>query len=576
MERSQHSEEQFAHAPRQVKSGTPVTAPRTRRAVPLDRWDALCLVFLFGLLTFYLVEAFDFTVPPREDAAILMRYAKHMASGHGIVWNPGGEPVDGATDFLLMVALAGLVKAGLSVEHATRSLGITSHALTCLILYIAIRRVHSAPHWAALLSAAYLAVGPGLRYVEAYFGTPFFAVFGCTTWVLAYHVFRQGESRATAVLFAVSSLILGLTRPEGVFLSAFILAALLLTSGWHSSRRMVFFYVLLFVVPGAVYFVWRWSYFGHPLPNPYYIKGWGQIHPQQLVLGVKHMILLSLPFGPLFLYAGLVSLADLLSPEAGRRDHGGRETFFVFFPLAMFTALGVFHSGLMNYMMRFTYVALPLVLLSWPPLLAMTLKRWTLTDAGGPDLPRGRLRGLLLVTLFVVMLAPQWYTYRITTPRRSGTLDVARILSDYQEGYTIALTSAGLLPLYSGWTAVDALGLNDPWIAQNGVTEELLDGIGPEVIQFDAHFSPLRTPRDNVETPWAAAIAVLQNYAEQQEYILAAAYGRFPDGADYYYVRSDFPDSAEIVTRIREMEYYFPGGLGVDYASLASRLPRDD
>ena len=420
-----------------------------RRAVQLDRWDALCLVFLFLLLSFYLVEAFDFTVPPWEDAAILMRYAKHIASGHGIVWNPGGEPVDGATDFLLMVTLAGLVKAGLSVEQATRSLGIASHVLTCLILYIAIRRLHSAPHWAALLSAAYLAVGPGLRYVEAYFGTPFFALFGCTTWVLAYHVFREGESRAAAVLFAVSSLVLGLPRPEGVFLSVFILAALLLTRGWQSSRRMVLFYVLFFVLPGAVYFVWRWNYFGHVLPNPYYIKGYGQIHPQQLIIGVKHMVLLGLPFVLVFLYAGLVSVADLLSPEDGKRDHG-RETFFVFFPLTMFTALGVLHSGLMNYLMRFTYVALPLVLLSWPPLLAMALERWKLTDAGGLDLPRQRLRGLLLVTLFVVALAPQWYAYRITTPRRWGTLDVARILSEYQKGYTIALTNAGQPPALLG------------------------------------------------------------------------------------------------------------------------------
>ena len=31
---------------------------------------------------------------------MLLRYAEHLAAGHGIVWNLGDPPVDGATDFL--------------------------------------------------------------------------------------------------------------------------------------------------------------------------------------------------------------------------------------------------------------------------------------------------------------------------------------------------------------------------------------------------------------------------------------------------------------------------------------------
>ena len=43
---------------------------------------------------------------PQEDAYILYRYSENLAGGHGIVWNVGETPTDGATDFLWMLVLA--------------------------------------------------------------------------------------------------------------------------------------------------------------------------------------------------------------------------------------------------------------------------------------------------------------------------------------------------------------------------------------------------------------------------------------------------------------------------------------
>jgi len=60
---------------------------------------------LLGALVAQVARTFDFAAQPEEDAAILMRYAQHLAAGHGIVWNVGEPPVDGATDFLFMLLL---------------------------------------------------------------------------------------------------------------------------------------------------------------------------------------------------------------------------------------------------------------------------------------------------------------------------------------------------------------------------------------------------------------------------------------------------------------------------------------
>jgi hypothetical protein len=80
---------------------------------------------------------------PFEDAAMLLRYADNFANGHGIVWNIGEPPVDGATDFLFMLLIGLLAKSGLSVEIAARVLIIASHLATVVAVYLFSRRWHA-------------------------------------------------------------------------------------------------------------------------------------------------------------------------------------------------------------------------------------------------------------------------------------------------------------------------------------------------------------------------------------------------------------------------------------------------
>lgn len=610
--------------------------------------DVLALIAIVALNALALWRGFDFQLPPYEDAAILMRYAEHIAAGHGFVWNIGEPPVDGATDFLFLMALAALGKTGLSIERATQVLGIVPHVLTCLFLYVGVRRLHGGPRWTALLSAACLTVGPGLRYVEAYFGTPFFAMFSATTWYLAYAMFKRGVTTARSVGFAVSSLLLGLTRPDGVFLACFILAGLVLCRGWRASRRVVRDFALIFGVLGGVYFLCRWSYFGHPLPNPFYVKGGGAVYPAHMVVALQNVIALCAPFVPLFLYAGVGAIAVLLvraeeraarraslaaalgvfalaavflvfrnsiptrrtlvlltagtlgalgllllvgrallrrvAPGLGASPGGApdlasaKEAVWVSVILALFAVIWIFLSGGMDYMMRYHYAVVPIALLSWPPLLGWVLRSWRIPAAAQLDAERRVLRWLAIAVFCALALAYQVVRFPPVRLHRWGTLDVARILADYDHGYTIALTNAGQLPYYSKWRTLDAWGLSDQWITHNGgITAEYLAGFTPHVIQFDAVFSPLdeRIPAGArfVNEAWYKALRVLNEYAKEKGYVLAAAFGNSPYKTHYYYVRPDFPDSAEIVQRIRDVEYHFDGSpqVALDFARLAAR-----
>ena len=198
----------------------------------------------------------NFDAPPFEDAAMLMRYADHLAHGYGIVWNIGEHPVDGATDFLFMVASAALIKIGVPVGRSVRALGFGSHLVTVLLVYWVNRKIWKADIALSFVTGLYLAVGTGFTYVAAYFGTPFFALFATLTWMFALLLIKEDQSLPgydappdvptqsigtrnkpsllLSWLFAISALLTGLIRPEGVILAVLMLVAVVvLKAGAH-------------------------------------------------------------------------------------------------------------------------------------------------------------------------------------------------------------------------------------------------------------------------------------------------------------------------------------------------------
>lgn len=77
-----------------------------------DRTERLAGLLLIGVMAAYAVYAvafiwrMSFVIEGErhfllaEDAMILMRYAKNLADGHGLVWHPGAERVEGITNLL--------------------------------------------------------------------------------------------------------------------------------------------------------------------------------------------------------------------------------------------------------------------------------------------------------------------------------------------------------------------------------------------------------------------------------------------------------------------------------------------
>jgi hypothetical protein len=165
---------------------------------------------------------------PHEDAFILFRYAEHLAAGHGIVFNAGGPQVEGATDFLFLVWLAGLVRIGFDVAVGALLLNTLASGAIGLVLARLHRRENdkAVAGLVGLLLASAVPFLAGAHASYDGFGTQAY----CALAVCAYGALVQRSERAL-VWLTYLALALGLFRPDGVILGVgFYLTALFLAT----------------------------------------------------------------------------------------------------------------------------------------------------------------------------------------------------------------------------------------------------------------------------------------------------------------------------------------------------------
>jgi len=373
-------------------------------------------------------------------------------------------------------------------------------------------------------------------------------------------------------LFALSGLLTGLTRPEGVILAGGLLVSVIIMKGWRGSLNTIVIFTSVFFILGGIYFLWHWGYFGYPLPNPYYAKGGGLLYWDSFWESLSN----------LFRFGGPFMLAFLLG---FRTKEKSRQAIAFLFPILLFAASFILVSNETNFGGRFQYALWPMVLLCWYPLIDGLGKEMNILMPRPIQL-RGRVVWMLtgLALIFGILEYSISQSCFLTSAQNScgvayeadGRYEVAQYLSDYQgKGYVIATSEAGLLPFYSNWTAIDTWGLNDEWIAHHGeITDDYLDQNKPTVIVFHAYFSPLIPPKmteKNLSQRWFRMTITLKDYAEKHGYVLAAAFGDSPYETHYYYVRDDFVDSNKIVHDISTMKNYYwfiSGKKSINYASF--------
>ena len=243
-----------------------------------------------------------------DDAYISLRYARNLATGHGLVYNVG-ERVEGYTNFLWTV--------GMAIPHLLHIDPVATGKLVNLILALATawliyrlgresvlapgsvgaaaprgepgtrrapgsrkaapRREPQASPAQSPNGAMEMAVLPPVLFLA----TPAVALSaaeGMETMLFTFFLalaalwFFEERDPGSFPRSALAQVALALTRPDGAVFGPFFFA---IAAAWRRPRRYLLWFAALLLGTGTIYFLARWSYYGQLLPNTFYAKGAG-------------------------------------------------------------------------------------------------------------------------------------------------------------------------------------------------------------------------------------------------------------------------------------------------------------
>ena len=243
----------------------------------LDQW--LWAAGAAGLFLLFFALHWHYFPQSVDDSFISFRYSEHLAQGYGFVTNPG-ERVEGFSNPLWVVALAGLAKLGVN-QHASdwalplaaKVIGIVCNLATFWLSFF----------WATRKQKSWLPACVGLSWLVAAGANSFWSVTGMETashallllWAALSWSDLGNDSRVPAhpVQLTFALLLLVISRPEGALFGVVLLGL------WYASERRITrpwltsaigYAALMLVVE-----IFRLAYFGKLLPNTFYAKAAG-------------------------------------------------------------------------------------------------------------------------------------------------------------------------------------------------------------------------------------------------------------------------------------------------------------
>jgi hypothetical protein len=431
----------------------------------------------------------------QDDAYISLRYARNLAMGEGLVYNPG-EPVEGYTNFLwtVLAALPFLLEA--DPEGFLWIAGLASGVLVlagAAYLTWAIRRQAAAAGIAALLLAAVPAVA-----AESVMGLET-ALFAALATLGLGRFLEERHSEGPRPLAGALLGLAALTRPEGYLVAGLAFTADLGRRGWHD--RPFWWRWGTFALLTGSHLAFRLAYYGDLVPNTFHAKvGGGAAALERGAGNVGDFGIAMLPVLVLALFGGF----ELV----GRRSDQTDQIPLRWLIPALAVAYVVYVAAVGgDFKPTLRFFALPIALCA--AMAAVAVESW----AARLRYPWALTVGSSVVTVCLVwtLMAGEgarefarWRAEQIPVHRAAGRFLGERMAP----GSWLATGNAGLIPYTSRQPTIDIVGLCDRQIALRDVPEmgKAIAGHGkgdgdyvlsrrPEVILFqNARFSdrPLR------------------------------------------------------------------------------------
>lgn len=420
-----------------------------RMTLPLDR--NFYIPMLLSIPFWAFLVRLTSLLGPAEDATILFCYSENLSTTGVISYYPGGQPTEGATDFLWMLLLAFGHKIGISTHFAAQFLSALSILASYTVLYHLVDKEKRTVYTGIFCLFSVLLCEQVLAAIVG-FSPIFFGFFI----LLSLYFFFQGKH----VPLLIASLILGLVRPDGLFIGI----PLVVGSIFQDSQTLVtkFRQCLVFaIIPGAIYFILRYLYFGFPLPLPFYVKA---LTPKVGGIFVYESLLTLGIFTGRKLLFMLASLVYSLRKEI-QSTYTTRIAILAIFILPA-CAYSVF-SLEQNIENRLIY-----------PLFIGTLGVFVHSYRNLPVQKLAATLTLGLTLVFFVFSLPE-----SALSDNNTLLDQAKKFQGLPN-VKLAATEAGRLTYYTEWESFDLWGLNTPAVKDRLVQREDLANFQPDLIML--------------------------------------------------------------------------------------------
>ena len=397
-----------------------------------------------------------------DDAAISYRYAAHLAAGKGLIWNPGGSPVEGYSNFLWVLILAAAKWVGLEIETVAQALGLGLGLISLTLLYVLCRSFWAPrPLW--WLPVILVASTP--EWVMWIISGLEIALF-CALLVLSL-VGLLAKSRVRLWLLVIALPGLVLTRPEGSLMAGIMIACGVLAESGSAWERLRSYAAPIGVVFGVVMglLVFRLVYFGSPLPNTVYAKFSWELPSLRLV---GRWLAFGIPF---WLAWGII-----LAKIRNQRHRWVLTAAVMAVLCEVIVVLPV--VPVMYFMHRYQIALLPFLVLAIPGLSELPRR---------PRLWMGVLATLLLLgwTVKEWPEAREWQENETNWIQRRR--EVAEALSLLPPDASLALIDAGFIPYWTDLPTLDIWGLCDRRIAREGFSAEKTMAEKPDAIVMAIH-----------------------------------------------------------------------------------------
>lgn len=222
-----------------------------------------------------------------DDANIFFVYAKHLIEGHGFVYNIGGERVEGFTSLLwvLIAAMAFSITDDPEFFLLLINIVLLSVTMTSVTLFI-----DHLFEWKNDNNRLNLLSPYSILYLALLFSSPDYitwmtvtlmdtGIWGALLISTALVVLKiQPDRPVKPLIYLLSALIMLslLTRPESILWSLVFIGLVWLRfylgSGRKKANHTVWLPLTVYGVTLLLLTIFRWAYFGYPLPNTYYAK----------------------------------------------------------------------------------------------------------------------------------------------------------------------------------------------------------------------------------------------------------------------------------------------------------------